>query len=123
VAKTPKDLRYGIFRVGKSDFWLWPFFEPKNKSVDVKEKPKKLGSNILNALAAIEKDKDVLNQARAWVDWFAENWSQFFNSEQIEQLKKKTNRVFAENIGKEDLAGRVAKWKELIDAVDTWEIG
>jgi hypothetical protein len=122
ASPTPKEKRYALFQVGGAQFWLWPFFEPNNEISPIKDKLKRLGSNILQAYAAFETDADSQRQAQAWVNWFDENWSGIYKSSEIAGRVAIALHSFEARKADTDDPREVEFWNAFLDIVANWEI-
>ncbi|MCB1048044.1 MAG: hypothetical protein KDC10_12665, partial [Calditrichaeota bacterium] len=77
--KNPKTKKYGLFQYGTTQFWLCPFFTPDDPKGEITGKLIKLGSNVLDAQAEFSRMSDWQEHANAWINWFEENWSEYYN--------------------------------------------
>jgi len=122
-AKTPKDQRYGVFQVGASQFWMWPFFVPYDAGSPIKQIPQNLGSNVAEALDRVTKTAEFQNQAQRWADWFQENWSGIFRAPEALDTRGKAVGSFYLRKGKTRDPHYTELWDEIIEIVQDWEFG
>jgi hypothetical protein len=122
ASPAPKEKRYALFQVGGAQFWLWPFFEPGNAMSPIKDKLKRLGSNVLDAYAGFETDRDCQKQAQAWVNWFDENWSGYFRSTEIGGRVALARQSVEARKGKTDDPRQIEIWNAFLDILGNWEI-
>ena len=119
ASKGPKDRRYGIFQVGRSEFWLWPFFLPHGKH-PITEKLVRLGTNVLKAYDELTHMDKGLEHAKAWVDWFDDNWSSFYTAPQLEEALNRAVEAMAERQVKVSDPAQEDLYRELLSALDRW---
>jgi hypothetical protein len=122
ASPTPREKRYGLFQVGGAQFWLWPFFEPNNQSSPIKDKLKRLGSNILDAYGSFETDADCQRHAQDWVNWFAEKWDGIFLSTELADRVAVARKSFEARKAKTDEPGQVEIWDTFLEILADWKI-
>jgi hypothetical protein len=115
-SKSPKEKLYALFRVGQSAFWLWPFFVPY-ASVDVKEKPFNLGTNISDAFKKFKESKELQEAAEAWVQWYREHWSDLFTSGEALKELEAAQKCLPTNTGDES-SQRL--WRKVQKVLEDW---
>jgi hypothetical protein len=122
-AKTPKDMRYALFQVGASQFWLWPFFAPNDPASPVKQKPQNLGSNVAEACDGVAKSSTLQDEAQQWVAWFHENWSGIFRAPEALEARNKALDSFYQRKGRTRDVRHTELWDEIIEIVQEWDFG
>jgi hypothetical protein len=128
TGRGPKDSRYGIFQVGRTDFWMWPFFEPYPEgglagTCQTDGAPVRLGSNIADAYDAFERDTALVEHARRWKEWAVSNWNEIFTAEgfrqaldnAIQAFQQRRARARGANVRQDEL------WNDLIRVLKDWK--
>ena len=131
--RRAKDLRYGVFQVGSSHFWVWPFFAPQPMGApdgveemwlqyEEKGKPQKLGSNVHDAYLRFCKDSSARTSVRLWLEWFNESWNMLYKAgREIGERKMLALQEFETRKGRTVVAHEVETWDAMIEAVKNWD--
>ena len=125
VSKAPAKKSYGVFQVGKSQFWLMPYFEP-NTEAKISGKPVRLGPNVFDAYLKFREDPKQKDHALRWVQWFEENCYGMYRTGDVEVLQKQFVKDFMELKGKtavpkqRDLYDRIV---QVVTSDDSWDLG
>lgn len=98
-SRNPKEKRLGLFKIGRSNFWLSPFFDPlQSKYMEKEDKngnkeklyvfedveaPAALGGTITAARQAILESDIYKSTVSEWTHWFEDKVSNFFNDQQL----------------------------------------
>ncbi len=120
VSKTPKEKRLGIFKIGKSDFWLtFPF--DVHAPADVK-RPLKLGSTISKARKTLATEMEAREGARGWETWIRENWSSFFTDGEVRKAFKEAAAEAVRLQSMQELGSPDEKaWGEVVQVLQSVE--
>lgn len=95
-SRNPKDKRLGMFKIGKSNFWLCPFFDPLESDVIRSGAsisygflglgaPISLGGTLEVAKEAILRSEEHRETVHLWVKWFEENRSRIYTDKQLDE--------------------------------------
>lgn len=123
-SKNPKEQRYALFQYGKSQFWIWPFFEPNNPASPIEGKVKRLGPNVLDAYVALMRNDQYKQWATSWVNWFQEKWGATLTGPQAEKGRQDATKTFQARKGTSTDPRWIELWDDFIKIVLDWkEVG
>lgn len=119
VSKSPREKRLSLFRVGKSDIWLNPFFDPADpRNV---ARPMRLGTRLSKVRDTLVATDGAFDEAKRWVQWFDERWADYFTTDELrraidaaaDEAKKLQSQ---QSSGSEDCE----LWAEVVRLLDDW---
>jgi hypothetical protein len=125
VSKSPKEKSYGLFQVGKSQYWLMPFFPPNSRS-SIPGKPIRLGTNVYEAYLTFREKTEYKDIARSWIHWFEENCYSMYKSGDIDALRESFCMLIDERKGKTVIMKQIDFYDEIKECVSSdysWNIG
>lgn len=119
-AKAPKEKRFGLFRIGRSNYWLTPRFDFAQEN-DARE-PIKMGGRITEAIEKIKQDPEAVSILKDWATWFESEWPQFYRGPELkvvyEQAYKEAGNLLAQQT---DGSPDRKLWKDVMTAMKEWE--
>ena len=122
ASPTIQEVRYGLFQVGGTQYWLWPFFEPNNPLSSMKGSLQLLGSNVVEAYDKFENEADCNKRAQDWINWFEEKWRGFFKSADIPNRKEIALHSFETLKTAADEQREKDMWDKFHEIVAEWDI-
>jgi hypothetical protein len=128
MGTTPKEKAYGIFQLKGTYFWMMPFFTPdegadaKTAGASPQGKPVKLGANVCTAYKAFRSDENNRTIAGKWVQWFEENWGEYYTAGELRSAVSRFQEAITERKGKVIEMDQCSLLDEISRYINSWSI-
>lgn len=131
-----KDHGYGLFQVGRSNFWLYPFFPPSPVGFEGESgpewlerakvesgKPENIASNVHDAFLRFQRSDKLQTTARHWVEWFEDHWNVMYRAgADIEGKKALAIQECERRKGVTSNPQELDLWDDLIRILHDWDL-
>lgn len=118
--KSPKNMGLGLFRIGKQDFWLVPYFDVSSPA-NLRQ-PIKLGTRLSKARAGLLTVDGALNETRRWVGWFDDHWADFFTTDELRRaIDAAIGAARAIHRAQISQSEDDQQWSDVIGVLEAWK--